>query len=353
MHARLRRLAAIAAAAAAAAGTTTIPAASGAEAPSRADELRRAQASLADRSASAALELYALESKVAAAREAALAAERLVAELDEEQGRLAERLEHVRRDTRIAEAMLGARLRALYESGEVHPLAILLGAASLDEALTGLDGLQFAAEQDRQIVAHTRRARRQLVAAERALEERRAEARVAAEAATARAAALERTYAERLAYVQRLARERRLTAERVAALERQARAAREAAKQLAPPSAAPVAAASAPATQAKAEAAEPTVAEGAPAASGRTMTVTATAYALPGKTATGLPVGPGVVAVDPSVIPLGTRMTIPGYGEGVAADVGPAVKGAKIDVWLPTRAQALRWGVRTVTITLH
>ena len=81
--------------------------------------------------------------------------------------------------------------------------------------------------------------------------------------------------------------------------------------------------------------------------------MTATAYTLQGHTATGVPVGYGVVAVDPSVISLGTRMTIPGYGEGVAADTGSAVKGAWIDVWLPTEAQAEAWGTQTLTITIH
>ena len=85
----------------------------------------------------------------------------------------------------------------------------------------------------------------------------------------------------------------------------------------------------------------------------RTVTVSATGYSLPGRTATGLPVGLGVVAVDPSVIPLGTKMTIPGYGEGVAADTGSAVQGYEIDLWFPTVAAALAWGRRTVTITLH
>ena len=47
------------------------------------------------------------------------------------------------------------------------------------------------------------------------------------------------------------------------------------------------------------------------------MTVSAVAYSLPGRTASGLPVGHGIVAVDPSVIPLGTRMYVPGYGEAV------------------------------------
>ena len=82
------------------------------------------------------------------------------------------------------------------------------------------------------------------------------------------------------------------------------------------------------------------------------MTVYATGYCLRGTTSTGLPVGPGIVAVDPTVIPLGTRMTIPGYGEGVAADTGGAIKGARIDVWIASCAKAAAFG-RTVTITFR
>lgn len=54
-----------------------------------------------------------------------------------------------------------------------------------------------------------------------------------------------------------------------------------------------------------------------------------------GITATGIPVTQGVVAVDPSVIPLGTRMYIPGYGLGVAADTGGAISGNMIDLGYP------------------
>ena len=82
------------------------------------------------------------------------------------------------------------------------------------------------------------------------------------------------------------------------------------------------------------------------------MTVYATGYCLRGTTATGLPVGPGIVATDPSVIPLGTRMTIPGYGEGVAADTGGAIPGKRIDVWIADCKQAGLFN-RTVTITFH
>ena len=50
------------------------------------------------------------------------------------------------------------------------------------------------------------------------------------------------------------------------------------------------------------------------------------------RTASGLPTGFGVVAVDPKVIPLGTKLYIPGYGVAVAGDTGGAIKGAKIDL---------------------
>ena len=56
------------------------------------------------------------------------------------------------------------------------------------------------------------------------------------------------------------------------------------------------------------------------------------------------PSGSGVIAVDPGVIPLGTRVFVPGYGPAVAADVGSAIRGNIIDLWMPSTAQALRLG---------
>jgi 3D (Asp-Asp-Asp) domain-containing protein len=84
-----------------------------------------------------------------------------------------------------------------------------------------------------------------------------------------------------------------------------------------------------------------------------TMIVRASGYALRGRTASGVLAGRGIVAVDPAVIPLGTRLTIPGYGSGIAADIGRSIRGRKIDVWFASRARALAWGERTVTVTLH
>lgn len=69
-----------------------------------------------------------------------------------------------------------------------------------------------------------------------------------------------------------------------------------------------------------------------------------------GRTAIGLRAGYGVVAVDPRIIPLGTRLYIEGYGYAVAADTGGAIKGNRIDLGHDTRGAALRVGRRTVVV---
>ena len=88
---------------------------------------------------------------------------------------------------------------------------------------------------------------------------------------------------------------------------------------------------------------------------GRALYVSATAYSAhdPGngsRTATGTLVRRGVIAVDPSVIPLGTRVFIPGYGEAVAEDIGGGIHGQRIDVAFDTHAEALMFGRQDLEI---
>ena len=83
---------------------------------------------------------------------------------------------------------------------------------------------------------------------------------------------------------------------------------------------------------------------------GDTLRVKATAYGGQQKTYTGATVRHGICAVDPKVIPLGKRFFVPGYGPCLAADIGPAVRGAFIDVWVSTERRANTWGVRYLTI---
>ncbi|MGM9999355.1 MAG: 3D domain-containing protein [Candidatus Bruticola sp.] len=89
-----------------------------------------------------------------------------------------------------------------------------------------------------------------------------------------------------------------------------------------------------------------------PEPQGKTFTVTAYAYCLNGRTASGHYTGPGCIAVDPSVIPIGSKIYVPGYGWGEARDTGGGIYGNKIDIWLPSSAQCSQWGVRTVTVTV-
>lgn len=69
-----------------------------------------------------------------------------------------------------------------------------------------------------------------------------------------------------------------------------------------------------------------------------------------GRTATGLPAGYGLVAVDPRVIPLGTVLYVEGYGMAIAADTGRAIRGRKIDLCFATRQQAIQFGRRKVRV---
>lgn len=81
----------------------------------------------------------------------------------------------------------------------------------------------------------------------------------------------------------------------------------------------------------------------------------ATAYSLRGKTASGRMVSRGLIAADPRVLPLGSRVRLdhPGYsGEYLVADTGGMIKGRRVDIWIPTSREAMRFGRRTVKLTV-
>jgi len=84
-------------------------------------------------------------------------------------------------------------------------------------------------------------------------------------------------------------------------------------------------------------------------------TYTATAYSLHGRTATGVAPATGMIAADPRLLPLGSRVRIEAgsySGEYVVADTGGAVKGHRIDIWTPTSRDAMRFGRRAVKLTV-
>ena len=89
-------------------------------------------------------------------------------------------------------------------------------------------------------------------------------------------------------------------------------------------------------------------------ATGRSMgSFTATAYCLQGRTANGGGVRRGVIAADPRVLRLGSRISLGAgaySGSYLVADTGGAVKGRKLDIWVPSCAEARRFGRRTVQV---
>ncbi|PLR98766.1 3D domain-containing protein [Bacillus sp. T33-2] len=99
----------------------------------------------------------------------------------------------------------------------------------------------------------------------------------------------------------------------------------------------------------------------APPAGNQSFTVEATAYTAycggcSGITATGVDLRSNpdakVIAVDPSVIPLGSKVYVEGYGYATASDTGGAIKGNRIDVFIPDQNSALQWGRKQVKVTI-
>lgn len=95
------------------------------------------------------------------------------------------------------------------------------------------------------------------------------------------------------------------------------------------------------------------VSEAAPAAEG--VHYIATAYSLRGKTASGRYVTQGIIAADPRILPLGSRVRLEAgawSGEYLVADTGGAIRGRKIDIWTPSTREAMRFGKRKVKLTV-
>jgi 3D (Asp-Asp-Asp) domain-containing protein len=282
---------------------------------------------LGSRTHQALLGLYSLDSRLQAWRARVTSLQTEATTLRQQRAALRSELHADRATLATGRHRLAVELRIQYERGSVDSLAVVLGAKSLSTGLNQLDDLSRAADQSRQIIAaaaaaHLRllRSQHRLAAEERRLESSLAAARQAEERAAAAAAS-------RAAYVSSLRAQQQLHAAQVQRVETQAQAAQQKSQTLQQPT-------------------------GSAPSGKRQLTVSATCYDLPGRTATGMPVGQGVVAVDPSVIPLGTRIYVPGYGNGVAADVGGGIQGDVIDLWM-TPSQCAAWGRRTVTITVY
>ena len=299
---------------------------------------------LAAKSRSAVLDLYSLDLRLTSARLRLSSLRKQLGGLRSERADLKREVKLARVGEQVSERELAARLRQLYDQGEVSPIEVVFGATSIADAMTQLDNIDRVASLNNEVLAQLRSAQTRLTTTSRKLAARTAQLGVALRTATATELSLSETRTARASYIDSLTSRRDLNSAQIVQLESQAQSAQAESDKLT--GSAPAAAVADP------------VSPGAQAVAadfpgGRTLTVTITGYALPGTTATGIPVGWGVAAVDPSVIPLGTHIWVPGYGAAVAADVGSAIVGTRVDLWFPTVAQAENWGLRTLTIALH
>jgi 3D (Asp-Asp-Asp) domain-containing protein len=326
----------------------------------QAQSLRAQQAELASSEHGALLALYAAEASHSRARTEAIRLERKLAALERQEASARKRASVLRRAVEVSQARVARALRALYIGGDPDPIAVVLGAQSLDEVMAGIESLQRSAAQNARLAREARSRAVELAVVQERLRERSTAATHARDEAVAAAASLAHAAAGRRATLADVRERADVTDRRLEALLRQAQAAQERSTEITASQESVSAGEPAPAGTTEepesvhADAVETElVSVVPPPGESRTLVVDAVAYHLPGRTASGLPVGPGVVAVDPRLIPLGTRLFIPGYGPGIAADTGSAIKGRIIDLWMPTYAATQSWGHRTVTITIY
>lgn len=297
---------------------------------------------LESRAHAALLDLYSLDAQLADAHTRVAALEAASSRLQRQRALLQQELSADRKTLTVSQRDLELHLRDLYEHGSVDPLAVMLGSTSLDNAISRLNALSSVADQSRQVVAATTAARHRLSRTRRTLASRQRQLAAALVSARAAEATLAQTRTARLSYIGQL--RAQVQRAKVAAIVAQAQTIEQKSQTLQP--------APSPPAGGGGGGGNPAPPPTAPTPSGgSTMTVSATCYDLPGHTATGMPVGWGVIAVDPTVIPLGTKLYVPGYGKGVAADIGGGIKGRIIDLWMPP-ASCAQWGRRTVTITI-
>jgi 3D (Asp-Asp-Asp) domain-containing protein len=308
-----------------------------------------ALAATGPREQAALLELFATDAALAHAQQGAQTAhERLVA-VRSDLASLRLRLGVARANERAAQRALSSRLNEIYRSHPLDMLGVLLTARSFTQVSDGLDLLDRLSRQDSAIVRSARRWHAALQGSSRSLRAAEASARSVRRTWEGRLAALSAADQAQRSVLARLRHRHVRALTRIAATAQ--RAARRADTIIRPQahggSAATPATPASPATPVR-----PAPPPAAPLAPGTTLAVAASAYSLPGKTASGLPVGPGICATDPRVIPLGTRFDVPGYGACVAADTGATVVGATIDIWMPG-VRASVYGRHTITITFR
>jgi 3D (Asp-Asp-Asp) domain-containing protein len=312
-----------------------------------------AAAATSPREQAALVELFATDAALARAQQGAQAAHVQLLAVRGDLASVRQRLRVARTNERATQRALALRLNEIYRERPLDTLGVLLAARSFAQISDGLDLLDRLSREDSALVRSARRWHAALRGSSERLHAAESRAQSSQTAWQGRVAALAAADSRQRALLARLQRRHVRSLKALAATAQRAVKRAHTVVRPAPhgggSTTAPVTTAPAPAATTAAAPASPAKPSLAP---GTTLSVASTAYSLPGHTASGLPVGLGICATDPRVIPLGTRFDVPGYGTCVAADTGSAVVGPTIDIWMPN-ARAAVYGRQTITITFR
>lgn len=238
-----------------------------------------------------------------------------------------QQVERNRERLSVQKKALGARARSLYMNGRSSKLVMLVSSRDVSDFYRRTEMLEKVAARDAQLIGEVKRESDLFDAQVTELTRKKREVDSVAAELSSREKRLESTKAEKQSALARAGAARQDVVARSSSVEQKM-------EQLNPP---------APVT-------------GRP--TGKVMTMVATAYSpeepgLDDNTASGMKATRGVVAVDPRVIPLGTRLHVEGYGNAIAGDTGSAIKGNRIDVCFDTLEEMNSWGgYRTVRVEI-
>jgi flagellar motility protein MotE (MotC chaperone) len=184
--------------------------------------LKEKSATLAARSREAVVQLYALESRLQQARSDLARIDTRAAALERQQDSARRRHRAAQRTMAVAQFRLGRQLRILYEQDEPDPIAVLLGARSLSEAIEGLDSISRTARATEGVIEQARSARILIGRTQRELAVQVDRTRAIRATVANTAAGLEQARGERTAYLARLREEQQLTVRQIRSLEQRA-----------------------------------------------------------------------------------------------------------------------------------
>lgn len=268
------------------------------------------------------------------------------------------------KDLKLKETELKSVLKSLYVYGNSSYMEVLLGSHSLNDFVSKAQIIGKVITYNNSVVENVKSQRQYIVAEKEKLNSEKAEIQSLKQSNESQLSALSKdVQTQRTLLSNATQKEKQLIAQKQQE-EAAQRAAQQAAQQQAMQRTAALAAAKTSSNSNQSSTSAKTTnsnsgnssVPSAPTA-GSTITVQATGYSGGGYTASGdavtrNPNSFSSIAVDPTVIPWGSKLYIPGYGYGIANDIGGAIRGHIIDLYFSTNADAENWGRRVVTVTI-